>query len=189
MMRQVREMKLSEVHHVLDYFLTAEHEFLLSMGVDPARMPDRPAWFKLLQDDFDRPLPDRKFFYVVWEFEGRPVGHSHFNEIVYGEEAYMHLHLWQPTLRKAGLGTFFVWESVKMIFDRFPLKQLYCQPYALNEAPNRTLRKIGFEFLRAYETSPGWISFPQEVNLWRLTKEDFNKRIGRELDHHDERPF
>jgi hypothetical protein len=52
---------------------------------------------------------------------------------------------------------------------------LYCEPYALNPAPNKTLEKLGFKFLKTYTTIPGWINFEQEVNLWELKNNIFKK--------------
>jgi hypothetical protein len=54
-----------------------------------------------------------------------------------------------------------------------PLKKLFCEPYALNPAPNKTLEKIGFEFVKEYITTPGWINFEQPVKLWMMDFEKF----------------
>ena len=53
------------------------------------------------------------------------------------------------------------------------LKILYCEPYSLNPAPNHTLKKIGFEFVKENITIPGFLNFEQKVNLWKLTCEKF----------------
>lgn len=37
---------------------------------------------------------------------------------------------------------------------------------------NKTLVKLGFEFIRKYKTRPGWINFEQEVNRYELKKEN-----------------
>ena len=50
----------------------------------------------------------------------------------------------------------------------FNLLKLFSQPYALNPAPNRTLQKVGFKYLKTYETTPSWINFRQPVTLWLL---------------------
>ena len=44
------------------------------------------------------------------------------------------------------------------------LENLYCEPYALNLAPNGTLLKLGFKLVKQYETTPGSINFYQKVN-------------------------
>lgn len=177
MKRNVREMKLSEAHLMINYFLEADHSFLSVLGADPAKLPHFDHWYEILRQDFDRPIKSRHYFYLVWELDGVPVGHSNINDINYAKEAFMHLHIWDTDQRQTGNGTFFVRESIKIYFEKFELSQLYCQPYALNPAPNRTLKKVGFIFLKNYETIPGWINFHQPVNLWVLDRARFDTII------------
>ena len=177
MKRNVREMELSEAHLVINYFLKADHSFLSKLGVDPAKLPQFDQWYEILKQDFDRPMDKRHLFYLIWELDNVPVGHSNINDIVYAKEAFMHLHIWNPAKRQSGNGAFFVQESLKIYFELFDLSQLFCQPYALNPAPNRTLQKVGFKFLKRYETIPGWLNFHQPVNLWMLDKARFQSTI------------
>lgn len=53
----------------------------------------------------------------------------------------------------------------------------YSESYANNEAPNRTLKKLGFEFVEEYETTPTWVSFHQKTNKFKLSKEIFNIQL------------
>jgi RimJ/RimL family protein N-acetyltransferase len=85
----------------------------------------------------------------------------------------MHLHLWQSADRIKGLGTQLVWLSLPFFFDNYLLKTLYCEPYALNPAPNKTLEKVGFHKIREYVSIPGWLNFEQPVQLWQLTREQY----------------
>jgi RimJ/RimL family protein N-acetyltransferase len=158
---RVRPMEVDETRYVIDYFL----------GADPGRLPTAQVWEEILRTDFTRPLEERRFFYVVWEANGVPIGHSHVNDLRYGEEGYMHLHLWRPEHRRRGLGTRFVRESIAIYFEQLALARLFSQPYALNPAPNRTLAAVGFELVESYETVPGWINCRQPVNKWMLTRE------------------
>ena len=80
----------------------------------------------------------------------------------------MHIHLWHSDNRKKGDGSYFIKESLFYYFQKFKLQKLFCQPYALNPAPNKTLHNAGFEFIKKYETIPGWLNFKQFVNLWVL---------------------
>ena len=166
----IREMTPGEQTRVIDYFLNADRDFLRGMGVDPARLPDRASWFDLIQEDMERPMEKRQLFYLFWEKQGRAVGHSNINRIVFGKEAYMHLHLWQPDLRQSGLGQYFIRECISVYFETFELKTLFCEPYALNPGPNRILEKTGFDLVRTYDTVPGWINFHQTVNRWALKR-------------------
>jgi hypothetical protein len=46
------------------------------------------------------------------------------------------------------------------------LKRLFCEPYAFNVAPNRTLQKTGFKYLKTYMTVPGPLNYHQAVTRW-----------------------
>ena len=171
MNRNIRELEIQDIDSVINYFLKADRGFLLNMGVDPNKLPGREKWYRLLVEDVHRPIRQKEFYYVIWELDGTAVGHSNINKITYGKEAYMHLHLWRSDKRREGYGTYFINESILRYFDTFDLQHLYCEPYSLNPAPNRTLRKAGFTLLKTYETTPGWINFRQLVNRWVLTRE------------------
>jgi hypothetical protein len=43
----------------------------------------------------------------------------------------------------------------------------------LNPAPNKTLEKIGFTFIKSHTCVPGYLNFEQEVNRWEMTHETF----------------
>lgn len=164
----VREITLADVPRIADYWLNADAGFLRGMGADPAKIPGREQWLQMLTEQVDQPYAERKSYCLIWLLDGEPVGHSNVNKIVYGEEAYMHLHLWVPDARKRGLGVLFVKLSIPLFFKNLRLKTLFCEPYAHNPAPNKTLEKAGFRFVKQYTGIPGWINFEQEVNLWAL---------------------
>ena len=175
MERCIRELAFDDIAQVVGYFWDAPPEFLEGMGVDPGKLPARAEWERIIREDLARPLEARQLYYLVWENDGVPVGHSNINKIVFGREAYMHLHLWQTGARRCGHGTHFIRQSIDRYFERFRLADLFCEPYALNPAPNRVLAKAGFEHVRTYETTPGWINFPQTVNRWVLTREKWSR--------------
>src|SRR6266567_3594517 len=103
----------SEYERMLDYFFQADETFLRGMGVDPAKLPKRDAWLDRLLADLAREDREKENYYLGW-FDGSvPVGHSNVNKIIYGKEAYVHLHIWDRRYRKCGLGTAFLRESIR----------------------------------------------------------------------------
>jgi RimJ/RimL family protein N-acetyltransferase len=174
----VREIRTSDIDLITDYWLNADAAFLTGMGVELSKMPSREEWTNMLREQILLPYTEKKSYCIIWEIDNIPVGHSNINKIKFGEEAYMHLHLWRTAERKKGTGTAFVKMTIPYFFKNFDLNYLYCEPYALNPAPNKTLEKIGFEFVRECVTTPGWLNFEQNVKLWRLGKEDFLRKLN-----------
>jgi RimJ/RimL family protein N-acetyltransferase len=175
--RIVREMKLSEVDIIINYFHASDHEFLNSLGVDPAKLPDPAKWRARYAREYGRPIEERETFLVIWELKETPIGFSTTDKIVFGREAYMHLHILNPEQRRIGNGSSFVAETVKLYFNSLKLERLVCEPYAFNVAPNRTLQKVGFKYIKTHETIPGPLNFYQPVNRWMMEKNDIDANI------------
>ena len=153
---------------MIDYFLDADDAYLRGMAVDRSRLPSREQWLRDVVLDQNRPDDCKQRLYVGWFYDGRLVGHSSVNQIEVGEEAFIHLHLWDASLRKSGAGTEFFRKSVDYFRERLRLKRVICEPYAHNCAPNRVLEKLGFTLVGRMRKIPGPINFEQDVNRWEL---------------------
>lgn len=171
----VREIQEKDIRLLADYWYLSNEDFLTGMGVDLKKMPSREEFTKMLQQQINTWIEKKIAFALIWEVDNIPVGHTNINKITYGKEAYMHLHLWNSSWRKKGLGTQLVKGSLPFYFEKFNLEALICEPRAINSAPNKTLEKAGFEFERTYITIPGAINFEQEVNRWKMTRSRFKE--------------
>lgn len=172
---EVRDLTKQDIELVADYWLTSDRDFLMSMGVDLHKLPTREGLTHMLLSQIQTPDPEKASLALILEINGIPAGHCNVNPIRYGQDATLHLHIWHSKNRKKGLGTSMVLKSLPVFFDRLDLQILWCEPYALNPAPNKTLETIGFEFIKKYVTVPGAINFEQEVNRYKLIKETFEK--------------
>ncbi len=166
----VRTMELGEVGIVIDYFHGATPEHLELLGVDPTRLPPRQQWLDFYRSDFAKPIDQRRSFLVTWLAGDTPFGFSSTDRVVFGREAFMHLHIVDPQQRKSGSGTACVRESVKIYFDMLKLERLFCEPHAFNTAPNRTLQRAGFSYVKTHMTVPGPLNYHQAVNRWVLER-------------------
>ncbi len=171
----VRELQESDIEPLSDYWFKSDPSFLVNMGVDLSKIPPREEWEQMLIEQIGQSYTEKKSYCLVWLLNEEPVGHSNVNRIIFGEEAYMHLHIWKQDNRTKGLGAQFVKMCLPYFFEKMQLKKICCEPYALNPAPNKTMEKLGFEFIKEYITIPGWINFEQPVKHWELTLEKFKK--------------
>lgn len=177
----VRELQASDLDLLIRYWTTAEPDFLTGMGVDLAKMPTREQWVDMLSKQLTLSYEDKPSYAIIWLADGQPIGHSNVSKIEYGVRAYMHLHLWQQDVRRNGMGAALVRLTLPFYFENLRLQTLYCEPYALNPAPNKTLEKVGFRHVETYTGTPGWLNFEQPVNVWELTRARFEKLVGGHL--------
>jgi RimJ/RimL family protein N-acetyltransferase len=166
----VREMQFEEVGTVINYFHSATPEHLELLGVDPTRLPSKTQWKQLYEHDYSQPRERRKSFLVLWQLDGRNLGFSSVDKIKFGEEAYMHLHVFDAENRKSGYGAVCVRKSVDIYFQALAVKRLLCEPNAFNAGPNRTLQKAGFRFVKTHMTVPGPLNFHQAVTQWVIER-------------------
>jgi RimJ/RimL family protein N-acetyltransferase len=169
----VREITIPDIELIINYWTNASDEFLTAMGVDLLKMPGKEFWNQMLTEQLTLPYKEKKSYCIIWMLNGKPTGHSNVNKIIFGEEAYMHLHIWDQSIRQKGLGQNFINMTLPYFFEKLELKKIYCEPYALNPAPNKALKKAGFEFVKKYLTTPGFLNFEQVVNQWVMTFEKF----------------
>ena len=170
-----REIQHKDIGPLSDYWFKSDPQFLVALGVDLSKMPSREQWEQMLEQQISQSYEQKQSYCVMWLLNHEPVGHSNINRIIFGEEAYMHLHIWEKDNRAKGMGLQFVKMSIPYFFKNMQLKKLCCEPYALNPAPNKTLEKLGFTFIKEYTTVPGWINFEQPVKHWELTYEQFQR--------------
>ncbi len=169
----VREILPADVAHLVNYWQQADEAYLLSMGADIHKIPPRSEMTAMLLDQIEKPYDQKQSYCIIWQYNGEAIGHSNTNQIQYGEEANMHLHIWKKDVRMKGLGSAFLKMTLPWFFNKLQLQCLICEPYALNPSPNKTLRKTGFKFEKEYVTTPGYLNFEQPVNRWILTRDDF----------------
>ena len=172
----VRSWKQDDIENIVDYFYNADVDFIEGMGADKSKLPKRKDWIQKLQLEFKKTYRKKEYYYIIWILDNKPVGHSNINNINYGKSATMHLHIWDKEVRRNGLGITFLKQTIPLYFKNFKLKKLLCEPYAKNIAPNKTLKKLGFEFIRRYYTTPGLINFPQWVNQFQLTLKQLSSK-------------
>lgn len=162
----IRPMEPADFAARVAYFHDATDDYLAMLGVDRARLPDRDEWQASFVANLSLPIEERSEYGVVWELGGVPVGFSTADRIRYGDEAHMHLHIVDPERRAVGLGAQLVRLTAAHYCAVFRLDRLYCEPNAFNVAPNRTLQRAGFRYMRSRECRPAPINTYQTTTIW-----------------------
>lgn len=169
----VRAIETKDIPLITKYWLESEPDFLIGMGVDLNKLPTKEGLRQMLEKQMSLAIDKKPSYALIWEYNHKAIGHCNVNGIKFGEEAFMHLHLWNIDKRQKGIGSLLVKKSVEIFFKELKLQQIFSEPYALNPAPNKTLKKLGFDFVKKYTTIPGSLNFEQEVNRWKIEKSKF----------------
>jgi RimJ/RimL family protein N-acetyltransferase len=172
----VQEMALQEVDIVIDYFHDASPEHLELLGVDPTRLPPASVWRERYAREYAKPIEQRATLLVIWKSADQPIGFSSADKIVFGSQANMHLHVLKPEDRNSGFGTACVAQTAELYFDMLKLERLFCEPNAFNVAPNRTLQRVGFRYVKTHNTVPGPLNFHQAVTRWVLERQQIKSQ-------------
>jgi RimJ/RimL family protein N-acetyltransferase len=159
-------MELTDFALRVAYFHEATDEHLARLGVDRSRLPDPEEWQARFAANLALPLEERSEYGVMWELDAALVGFSTTDQIEFGLEAHMHLHIVHPERRAGGLGTRFVLLTAAHYCDVLQLDSLYCEPNAFNAAPNRTLQRAGFRYVRSRQCRPAPINTYQTTTIW-----------------------
>ena len=166
----VREMMGTEIDLIIEYFHRSTSEHLEILGVDPSRLPAAEGWRERFRRESMQPVERRAWIVLIWLLDDQPLGFSSSDKITYGEQANMHLHVIDPERRHRGIGAECVRRSVDIYFELLKLKRLFCEPNAFNVAPNRTLQKAGFKYLKTHMTVPGPLNYHQAVTRWVIER-------------------
>lgn len=171
----IRPLEHKDIPLISNYWLHSSDQHLIGMGVDLDKLPTKEEFQSMLTHQLTLPDYEKQSYALIWEIDGKPIGHCNVNKIDFGVEAYIHLHIWNTKERTLGYGKELVKQSLIQFFKVLDLKQIISEPYRLNLAPNKTLNRLGFVFEKTYKTIPGSINFEQEVNRWVLTKDRFTE--------------
>jgi RimJ/RimL family protein N-acetyltransferase len=146
----VREIQEQDIAHLISYWQNASNEFLLAMGADPAKLPDAEQLQQMLLEQISRPYVEKASYCIIWLLNDKPIGHSNVNKIIFGKEAFMHLHLWNQSSRQSGIGSKLVERTIPYFFKNLEIK-------------NPLLRTLCFESRSQQYFKENWVSFCKRI--------------------------
>ena len=77
----VREMKSVDIALIIDYFVNADAAYLNGMGADKDKLPSKTVWTDRLKLELEKPVLDKEYYYLIWQLDDQPIGHSNINNI------------------------------------------------------------------------------------------------------------
>ncbi|HUR24867.1 MAG TPA: GNAT family N-acetyltransferase [Candidatus Thermoplasmatota archaeon] len=168
----VRPMRPEEAGLVARYFHAASDADLERMGVvERARLPPEKDWTRQLDAALRQAPETAGSAYFAWVVDGLPVGFSSLKNLRPGEGADLHLHMWSAAHRGQGHGAILFCLTVQEAFERFRLRQAFCEPKATNPMPNRLLTKVGFPLIATYVGASSELSRTTQLNRYDIRSE------------------
>lgn len=168
----LKELDQSNLDWVVNYWTFSSDEHLISMGVDLDKIPTRKDLKQMIGSQIGLKDEQKQSLAFIAYLDNEAVGHCNVNQIHFGKEAHIHLHIWNEKYRREGFGSEMVKKSIPQFVKRLNLSRIWCEPYAKNTAPNKTLLKIGFKYVKSYKTVPGSINFEQDVHKYVFERSD-----------------
>jgi RimJ/RimL family protein N-acetyltransferase len=165
---RIRELKIGDVDGIIAYFLRLSVAELDQIGIDGASLKLEDDWAQWFEKNIYQPLYKVSAYFLVWDIDDAMVGFTFVDRIVYGSDAYLHMYLIQPQLRKSGYGQKFLQQSIKTLFDQFKFDQLYCEPSAINTQAQRALQACGFKYIKTHNQSSPDFAYKAPLSQWLL---------------------
>jgi hypothetical protein len=174
----IRPMQAADVSLMVQYWMNCTDEDLSRMGADKTKLPSTEAFSLVLHEICKTPQSDAKSFYLIWLIDGVAVGHSALKDIVHGEIAHMHLHLWNEDYRGKGHGRKLFCLCALEFYKLFKLKLILCEPRASHPMPNSMLSKIGFQKWKTYLSTSSELSETCDLNSYIIDRETAAKAFS-----------
>ena len=164
----VRPLELSDIPHIVNYWLESSPEALVRMGADASKMPPVEQFEISLKSTLGHANQDAKVAYQIWLVNGISIGFSSLKNIQFGESGEMHLHMWNSSFRGKGYGAILFCLSAMNFYKEFRLKTIKCEPIASNPMPNRMFHKIGFPLVDTRIGASSELSLICELNQYNI---------------------
>ena len=164
-------LKENEIKHIVNYWFSCSNEDLIRMGVDKSKLTSKEDFYKDLLNTFKQPIEESKSFYIIWYINDEPVGHNSYKDVIQGEIASIHLHMWNDKHRGKGFGAKLFCLSALEFYKLFSPKIIVCEPALNNPMPNAMLKKIGFKNWRTNFSKTSYISLLCENTSYLIDKE------------------
>ena len=138
----VRELEERDIPLIDTYWRSLTQDDLNRMSIDCDRIPASDEFRARLTKLLDTPLSDRASDPLVWEVDGTAVGFTNLNNISRGNQADIHLHMFDSKFRGKGLGRRLFVRCVQKYFQRHHLTKIICQPASTNPGPTGLMRAL-----------------------------------------------
>jgi len=174
-----RDLLPEDIDLFLDYWHHSPLGFLEGMGVDPKKIASPEEMRTHLQAQIDDIAKNGSKVgrLLIIEYLCEPIGYHNLNEIIAGDSALFHAHIWNPKMRGQGLGTYSYPRASRIYMDRFNLKKVRFISPIQNKGINRIKEKLGLKCLGETVMTAPFLITGTRGYMYELTEEHL-KNLG-----------
>ncbi len=172
---QVRGFSRSDIAGFLEYWYDSDPAFLRSLGVNPAKLPQRKKMREMLELDMERQGRDgnRNSALLAIALQGATIGVHELTHLaprtggdgLSFESGIMHAHIWRRENRGQGIALVSYVRAMQEYFRRFGLDAVLFESPIHNPAANGVKSKLGIG--SSGESSMHWPLLDQPVRTLR----------------------
>ncbi len=141
----LRDLERGDLDAYVEYWHRPGNRALAALGVDPRKVYPAKKMREMLELNIanNAALPESRLATVAIVYRGRAVGVHELTNLVPGDSAVMHAHIWDESLRGRGIGVISYVKAMKLYFERFGLRTIRFETPKVNAAANRIKEKLG----------------------------------------------
>lgn len=140
----LRAPKPSDAVHVAEYWFGPASAHLLAF-TDVAAFGTKEEVLARTEKFFASISQQGPWSTLVMDVDGRPTGNVLINGLVPEEEALVHVHIWDPSLRRMGIASQLARDVFAYFLDAFKLKRLILQVQTENTPVIRLMESLGLQ--------------------------------------------
>lgn len=140
----LRAPKSSDAIHIAEYWFGADSAHLLAF-TDVSMFGSKDEMLARMEKTFASISSEGPWSTLVLDVDGQPSGNTLINNLIPEEEALVHVHIWNPGLRRTGIASQTARDVFDYFLDAFKLKRLILQVQTENLPVLRLLESLGLK--------------------------------------------
>jgi RimJ/RimL family protein N-acetyltransferase len=138
----LRAPKVSDAAYIAEYWFGPASAHLLAY-TDAAAFGNKEETLARTEKFFASVSSQGPWSTLIADVDGQPSGNVLINNLVPEEEALVHVHIWDPNLRRIGIASQMAQDVFAYFLDAFKLKRLILQVQTENIPVIRLLESVG----------------------------------------------
>lgn len=141
----VRDLSVNDVPLILNYWFHSPAGFIESLGVDMTKLPSEADMEKSLKEKLqaNKLLPESKLNALAILYNGEAIGFHTINPVTEGDFGIFHAHIWNPSMRRRGVGMHSYPKACQVFMQRFNLERILFRTPVQNLGAIRVKEKLG----------------------------------------------